>query len=263
MRQVADISVWQGTVDFDQVKAAGVTGVIVKLSEGVNISDPKAIEHCDGARAAGLTVEGYHFARLSSGASSNAQQAIVRAQVCGVQKVWLDFEDDHNPLSRDDSTAWALAFLAAITQAGLDAGFYTFTGYTSRFAPDPALAAYPLWLANYGRNTGEYPPVRQPPVAPPLWAGWAGWQHTSVADVPGIAGHVDMSVFNDDPPGDDMPLNDADLAAIAKVVQAEVAKLVNDPGYLPKLLDEQAAKVLWADPDWVKALDEAHPGLKG
>lgn len=114
--------------------------------------------------------------------------------------------------------------------------------------------------------------VGAPRMTTDEFAAYAGWMTHGVApSQPG--GHWDPG-YLDVPaviaaatpppdPGDDMPLNDADLAAIAKVVQAEVAKLVNDPGYLPKLLDEQAAKVLYKDPDWVAALNKAHPGLKG
>lgn len=223
---VPDVSLYQGDIDWPQVAQAGITRVIVKLSEGVNIADPKASANCDGARAAGIVPEGYHFARLAAAATANAQQAITRAQACGVTRVWLDFEDPNNPLGPEDSTTWVLAFLAAIGEAGLSAGFYTYSGYASHLAPHAELAAYPLWLANYGSNDGTWPPTRRAPSLPAPWETLTGWQHTSTATVPGIAGDVDMSTFTDEET--DMPLSDTDLQKIHDACAGAVHEQVLD-----------------------------------
>jgi lysozyme len=238
---VADVSLYQGSIDWAVYKAAVSDRAIVKLSEGVNITDPTALTNCEGARAAGLEVEGYHFGRLSSSASMNASLAIATAKTCGVQRVWLDFEDPSNPLDPDGSAAWALAFLNAVEAAGLKAGFYTYSGYVNRFTADPALAAFPLWLANYGPNNGLWPPTRPAPSCPAPWTSFEGWQHTSVASVPGIAGHVDMSLFTADIPPPPAPESEDEVNLANCIIAIELAYAAHG-----KAADE-AGKKYWQD----------------
>ena len=50
-------------------------------------------------------------------------------------------------------------------------------------AAEPAIARYPLWIANYG--------VQEPNIPAP-WTSYSAWQHTSSGRVPGINGPVDL-----------------------------------------------------------------------
>jgi lysozyme len=52
-----DVSKWQGAVDFGKVKAAGMTYVFVKATEGITGVDPDYARNVAAARAAGLVVE--------------------------------------------------------------------------------------------------------------------------------------------------------------------------------------------------------------
>src|SRR4029079_17398182 len=47
------------------------------------------------------------------------------------------------------------------------------------------LAAYPLWIADYG--------VAQPPL-PAGWAAWQLWQHSESGTVAGVTGAVDLDL---------------------------------------------------------------------
>src|ERR1019366_4979101 len=62
-RLVIDISHYQQNPDFAKVKAAGIVGVIMKVSEGVSGIDDKFAANRRAARAAGLLIGGYHFVR--------------------------------------------------------------------------------------------------------------------------------------------------------------------------------------------------------
>ncbi|KAH9917684.1 uncharacterized protein BXZ73DRAFT_80803 [Epithele typhae] len=68
-----DISHWQGTVDFDALRANGVSFVYIKATEGTTSIDPKFNSHYTGATRAGLVRGAYHFARPDK--SSGAMQA--------------------------------------------------------------------------------------------------------------------------------------------------------------------------------------------
>ena len=54
----------------------------------------------------------------------------------------------------------------------------------------PALAQYPLWLAQWQ--------VDAPDLSGTPWSQWAGWQYTNVGLVPGITGHVDRDRFTEE-----------------------------------------------------------------
>jgi lysozyme len=60
-----DISHYQGTPDFNAVKAAGIALVFVKATQGTTYIDPTFAINRDHARSAGLTVGFYHFANAT------------------------------------------------------------------------------------------------------------------------------------------------------------------------------------------------------
>ena len=51
-------------IDFNAVKASGVTGVIVKATEGTGYTNPFYAQDMAGARAAGLDVAAYHLSLI-------------------------------------------------------------------------------------------------------------------------------------------------------------------------------------------------------
>src|SRR5215217_9613824 len=58
-----DVSHWQGTINWPQVRSAGKEFAFVKATESTNYVDPTAAGNVANARAAGLLVGVYHFAR--------------------------------------------------------------------------------------------------------------------------------------------------------------------------------------------------------
>jgi lysozyme len=58
---VIDISHWQGSADFEEVKAAGVIGVIFKATEGDVYTDPTLRKNFVNARDAGLAGCTHHW----------------------------------------------------------------------------------------------------------------------------------------------------------------------------------------------------------
>ena len=58
----ADVSQWQGTIDWTRVGHSGIRFVFVKATEGTTFTDPAFARNRDGARSAGLAVGFYHFA---------------------------------------------------------------------------------------------------------------------------------------------------------------------------------------------------------
>ena len=59
--KLIDVSHYQPPVDWAKARAAGISGVYIKVSQGASFIDKAAAEHHDSAKAAGLLVGCYHF----------------------------------------------------------------------------------------------------------------------------------------------------------------------------------------------------------
>ena len=206
-----DISNHQAGADLAKAKAAGAGFVFAKATEGLTYTDDHYADFRAKAKAAGLPFGAYHFARPQPG-RTGAQEAAhflsVHKQQPGDLPPVLDLED--TKLSASATVAFALDWLAAVQKAtGARPILYTYSAFAqAHLGGGSALAAYPLWLANY-RST--------PPPAPAPWSTWTVWQHSSSATVPGIPGNCDRNIAgpgfpatSTPPPDDDMP-NPADL----------------------------------------------------
>ena len=68
-----DLSVWQGTVDFNQVKADGKEIVYIRAGEGTQ-EDTRFAENADGAKGAGLKF-GFYFYVTAQNTDQARQQA--------------------------------------------------------------------------------------------------------------------------------------------------------------------------------------------
>ncbi|MBU6455879.1 MAG: glycoside hydrolase family 25 protein, partial [Cyanobacteria bacterium REEB67] len=58
-----DISHFQGSVDFEKLKAAGIAFVFIKATEGGTLVDEKFAVYWKAAKAAGIPRGAYHFFR--------------------------------------------------------------------------------------------------------------------------------------------------------------------------------------------------------
>lgn len=190
-----DVSYWQGDIDWEQVKSAGIEYVMLRIgwrgSEmGLMFPDDNIKVNYEGAKAAGLKVGGYFFSQAVS-----TQEAIEEAEfVLDIIKDWeLDFpvafdweyltaEDRTGAVSGQTQTSCAVAFCETIRQAGFQPMVY--------FNPDHAvnrldlerLTPYGFWLALYHDQLDF--PYRVDM-----------WQYTSTGTVPGIQGKVDINLM--------------------------------------------------------------------
>src|SRR5262249_19644402 len=59
--QGIDVSYWQGDIDWEKVRDAGVSFTYIKATEGGDRIDPKFLENWEGAKRAGIARGAYHF----------------------------------------------------------------------------------------------------------------------------------------------------------------------------------------------------------
>ena len=61
-----DLSKWNGTVNWNSIKNAGIDFAFTKATEGVNFVDQQYHNNMLGATAAGVMIGSYHFCRIDS-----------------------------------------------------------------------------------------------------------------------------------------------------------------------------------------------------
>lgn len=190
-KTIMDVSRWQGTIDWNTVKASGkVDGVMIRAlgSKGSKpYVDPTFEVNYAGATAAGLPVGVYYYTTARTKAQADAELAMLRKALAGKAlglPVAVDVEDNTltalGKQALTDLTAYALG---VIQSWGVYAMLYTYLSFAASrlYMGGAALKPYDVWLAAYRKDKPA-----------PGWA-FGMWQYTAEGTVPGISGPVDLS----------------------------------------------------------------------
>ena len=190
--RVVDVSVYQGTIDWAQVKAAGIYAAVIRAGYGryAKQEDLRFAENYADAQAAGLPVGVYWFSYAHT-----PEEAVLEAQIClqvlagrGLQMP-LYFDQEENDIPTANRTACAVAFLDYIrANSPYMPGYYSYTAYfASVDIPTIQAHADTIWLADYRANYNKDIPRDM-------------HQYTSSGTVAGITGRVDCNnLFRDFP----------------------------------------------------------------
>lgn len=152
-------------IDFAKVKAAGISGMFIKATQGTGYVNEHYHDDVAACRAAQLPALGYHY----KGTSSASAEAAHFFSVAGTDGRLLDVE-------MNADVAWMNAFLSALPLPPNEEITY---GSASTL-PRGGIRSL-LFPASYGRNYGF----------------GDCWQFTDKAMVPGINGGVDESTWLD------------------------------------------------------------------
>ncbi|WP_051212322.1 GH25 family lysozyme [Butyrivibrio fibrisolvens] len=188
-----DVSKWNGSIDWSQVKNSGVSYVIIRCgyrgsSTGALIEDPKFRANIKGATGAGLKVGVYFFTQAVTDVEAVEEASMVISLIKGYNiscPVFLDVEAAHgraDGISVSTRTAVCKAFCATIKNAGYTAGIYANKTWLNSYIDAPALTGYKIWLAQYS-TAPTYSRTR-----------YDMWQYSSKGSVAGISGRVDMNI---------------------------------------------------------------------
>lgn len=186
-----DVSGWQGSIDYEQVKNSGIEIVYMKASEGTNFVDPYFEQNYTNAKANGLKVGFYHYLTATSMEDAINEARFFVATISGKEpdcRLAMDFESFGN-LSVEAINQIGLTFMQTVENlSGKGVIIYSNTNdATNIFSGE--LTNYPLWVAQYE--------VEQP-TPNGKWNTWAGWQYTDVGEVAGISGSVDRDEFTEE-----------------------------------------------------------------
>lgn len=187
-----DVSKYQGDIDWQQARQAGISFAFVKATEGGDMVDETFAENWRETRAAGIPRSAYHFYYFCRPAIEQAAWYIanVPRDPSALPPV-LDME--WNPLSPtctrrpppEEVRRQMRIFLGALERHyGKRPIIYTTTEFHEENI-DGYFQDYPMWL----RATAEHPETLYP------GHDWHFWQYTGTGIVPGIDGHADINAF--------------------------------------------------------------------
>lgn len=190
-----DVSRYQGKIDWQKVKDAGVEFVILRAAlrgygNGQLYEDSMAQENYRGATEAGLKVGAYIFSQAIS-----EEEAREEAQyLLNITRDWqldmplvFDWEclaEDYRTMGVDARalTDYTIAFCDAVKAAGRTPMIYYNPDQSYKQMYLEELTDYGFWLARYA-ETPDYPHKVDM------------WQYTNQGSVPGITGNVDINLY--------------------------------------------------------------------
>ncbi len=192
-----DVSKYQKNIDWEQIKKAGVSFVIVRIgyrgygASGALVLDPMFEEHFTNVKNAGLKVGVYFFSQATTEEEAK-EEAFACAYVLNGRKldypIFFDTEASGasggsgraDGLGVADRTKCAVAFCEEVKANGYKPGVYASTLWYRNRVDLSSLTKYTIWNAHYG--------VASSPIDCALWQG------TCTARLPGYKGDLDVNI---------------------------------------------------------------------
>lgn len=189
-----DVSSYQGDIDWQTVKEAGVEFAMIRVGYRGYVTGELDLDDCfedniQGALEAGVQVGVYFFSQALTEEEAVEEAEFVLSQIEGYDVTYpvvFDWEEMEVQARTDEMnmlhlTACALAFCQTVEAAGYEAGVYFNQAYGYQQLNLPSLQDYTFWLAQYEDT-------------PTFVYNFQLWQYTNQGTVPGIEGPVDLNV---------------------------------------------------------------------
>lgn len=190
-----DVSSHQGTIDWAQVKAAGVEFAFIRVGyrgydTGTVHIDEMAMTNLRQAKDAGLKIGAYFFSQALNADEAVAEATVALAVLEGVEldlPLVYDWEyvsesartGDMEP---DTLLTCAQSFCGMVEQAGFEPMVYFNQDLANTMLDILKLDQYPFWLAMYDDK-----------MTFPHKVDF--WQYSDQGQVPGIEGYVDLDLY--------------------------------------------------------------------
>ena len=249
-----DVAVYQPT-DLASYQKAGASFAIVKLTEGTDYFNPRALSQVAASRANHMYTHAYHFANFDASATQAKKEAdyflkwAKKANISKKRMLWLDWEASNaNRVDggRIANTAAILAFMTTIKAAGYRPGLYSGASLmrtsidteqiVKKFGTCLWVASYPTMDAVSTANFNYFPSMD----------GVAIWQFTSNWHGLNVDGNVALVDLNQ--------ATDSKKAAPKKAVKAKPKAKETFTVYAP---------IINNDPNWKIALRDGDGHLTG
>lgn len=194
MREVKgiDVSKHQSDIIWSEVKTDGVEFAIIRAGYGQNTIDKQFYSNINGCVENGIDIGVYWFLYCINDKEAIANADMFHTMIAPYRehitmKVWCDFEYDTDKkannkgvvFTKETRTSAVRAFCERMRGYGYEVGVYANPDYLKSKFND--LSDYPLWLAKYSDDKGNY--------------DCEIWQYSSKGSVKGIKGNVDMNIY--------------------------------------------------------------------
>ncbi len=189
-----DISEFQGEIDWEMVKAAGIDFAMIRVGcrtygTGEIVMDTKFGENLEAADAAGIKTGVYFFSQATSEWEALEEADTVLTAIAPYNityPVVFDWElvDDSartDIVSPEELADYCIAFCEEIRRGGYTPMIYQNKGTVFYNLDIPRVADYDFWLAEY-TSKPTYPYEYQI------------WQYTGDGVVPGVSTPVDLNI---------------------------------------------------------------------
>lgn len=186
-----DVSEWQGDVDYEAVKEAGATFVMMRIGVVLDSGEEPALDgqfldNIKSAKEAGLKVGVYLYSKALSKEEAIEEARWVLKQLDGESldlpivfdwEIWGNWNSYH--MSFHDLNEMAHLFIETVEDEGYEGMLYGSKFYLENFWEDGEFEN--IWLAHYASNTS--------------YEGYMMWQFSNVGRINGIYGDVDLNVM--------------------------------------------------------------------
>lgn len=186
-----DVSEWQGDVDYEAVKEAGATFVMMRIGVVLDSGEEPALDgqfldNIKSAKEAGLKVGVYLYSKALSKEEAIEEARWVLKQLDGESldlpivfdwEIWGNWNSYH--MSFHDLNLMAHSFIETVEDEGYEGMLYGSKFYLENFWEDEKFEN--IWLAHYASNTS--------------YEGYMMWQFSNVGRINGIYGDVDLNVM--------------------------------------------------------------------
>ncbi len=190
-----DVSKYNGEIDWNRVKDAGVEFAIIRCgyrgsSTGAIVVDPRFVENIEGAAAAGIPVGVYFFTQATNTVEAVEEASAAMSLVRQYKLDYPIFVDSEgaggrgraDALDAIERSAAVQAFCETIRSGGYKAGIYASRNWFNNRLDITKLSADNVtWLAEYADI--------------PAYGGtYQMWQYSSAGRIDGIEGRVDLDL---------------------------------------------------------------------
>lgn len=216
-----DVSEWQGNIDFDKVKKAGYSYVIIRAGFGryINQKDPYFEQNYTRAKKAGLNVGVYWYSYATSEADAANEAAVCMEVIKGKKfeyPIYFDLEEQAQfAKGRAFCDSITRTFCDKLEKAGYFAGLYISRSPLQQYISADVAKRYALWIAEYSSKCNYN-------------GSYGMWQYSSEGRVNGISGTVDMDICYVDYP---KMIKDGGLNGYTKPSQPAAKPVLDTTGF--------------------------------
>ena len=189
-----DVSEFQGDIDWDQVRQAGIDFAFIRIGyrtygDGIITYDSAFQRNIEGAQAAGIKVGAYFYSQATNaGEAVEEADAVIDALAPYdiTYPVVYDWEIVHDSARTDSVSVEALAdccvaFCERVKDSGYTPMIYQNKATSMHKLDLPRIKDYDFWLAEYDDKPSYYYDFRI-------------WQYSNTGRIPGIEGEVDLNI---------------------------------------------------------------------